>query len=202
MFCAPGPGRSQSRSQGFIAHLNCGIKSNVWGTPISAGAAVLFTFAKIKHTKLQAFLAMQQGILPENTWKKIVLVGFSMTFIQGKWVQGQLPEKCASCCCCWPWIKTQGGKQTWWGLPAELLSARGGSLLPKYYWLPGTLQKAVGPLTQHRQEAVQASRPPVGHRDAPGKGVSECALSAALSPFCLTKLFNFKTQNGKESFSK
>lgn len=33
--------------------------------------------------------------------------------MQGKWVQGQLAEKCTSCCRCWPQIRIQSGKQIW-----------------------------------------------------------------------------------------
>lgn len=36
-----------------------------------------------------------------------------MPFMQGKWVQGQLAEKCTSCCRCWPQVRIQSGKQIW-----------------------------------------------------------------------------------------
>lgn len=167
MFCAPGAVRSQSHSQGFIADINCGIKSSVWGTLISAGAAVLFTSAKIKHTKLQVLLDMQQGTQPANTWKKNYIGWIRHDFCArnmgtrsaSRKVERRTGRGCLQNCFLQYYVYC----------PSALL-------------IPGTLKETMGPLTQ-QQHVGQVSRSPIWHRDGQEREYQSVLCQLLWHPF-------------------
>lgn len=141
---------------------------------------------------------MQQGTQPANTWKKYI---YWLSFIQGKWVQGQLPEKCTFFSAVVGLeLKFRVGSRPGRGcLQNCFLQCQG--YRPSALFIPRDSQggnRATNTATAGGP-SEQTSRMAQGW---PGKGEPECALSAALKPFCFAKLISFQTQNGKSSIYK
>lgn len=182
MFCAPGAVRSQSCSQGFIADINCGIKSSVWGTLISAGAAVLFTSAKIKHTKLQVLLDMQQETQPANTWKKNYIVWIQHVFCTRNMGTRSASRKVHYFLQLFGLeLKFRVGSRTGRGCLQNCF-LQYWVYCPSALLIPGTLKEAMGPLTQ-QQHVGQVSRSPIWHRDGQEREYQSVLCQLLWHPF-------------------